>query len=156
MRYLVAISLIFVTTWSIESMSMDLRMKFGVKNFDQTGHLEKSVVWNPATQEATVRMGLVPIEIDPILADKFLNLSSAKEVQIFPLDFPEKSDGCRQVSQWQFEFRPGLPDYLMYLILRGPSCQAFAESLEIYNTRLRFLGVSTQADPIDVSVEISR
>lgn len=158
MRYLVTLSILVSALWSVESMAVDLSMKFNVKTFGQSGSLEKSVVWNPETQEAMVRMGLVPAFIDQSLQDKVVSFSTAKTVEIVPLDNPELGQGCEVVSQWQFEYRPGLPDYLMYLTLKGPNCQRLAEVMELYHTRLRFVGLSatTQASSIDVAVEIGR
>ncbi|HWU41868.1 MAG TPA: hypothetical protein VN132_00480 [Bdellovibrio sp.] len=156
MRYLVILAMSVAALWSIESFAADLDMEFVIKPFDSSGSLEKSVVWNPSTQEATVRLGLIPKSIDPILSDAVVNVSTAKSVEIFPVDFPEMSEGCDTVSQYQFEYRAGLPDYLMYLTLKGPNCQRLAENIELYNTRLRFLGVSTPTNPIDLAVKISR
>ena len=137
-------------------MATDLSMKFNINKVGQNNSNEKSITWNPNTQEAIVRMGLVPNFIDPALADKSVNFATAQAVQVIPVDMPELANSCNQVTQWQFEYHPGLPTYLMYITLKGPDCQRLAESLELYNTRFRFVQVSTQADPIDVAVQISQ
>lgn len=157
MRYLVTITLVMVSFWALESLALDLPMRFEVKRLgQQRKSLEKSVVWNPTTQEAMVRMGLVPTYVDPILTEKILNFATARTVEVVPLVDPELGEGCTEVSQWQFEYRPGLPDYLMYITLKGPNCQRLAEHLEVYNTRFRFIGLATEVDPVDVSIEIVR
>ena len=157
MRYLVMVTLILVNLWAMESLALDVPMRFEIKRLGQNRNsLEKSVVWNPTTQEAMVRMGLVPTYVDPILTEKIINFATARAVEVVPLAYPELGEGCTEVSQWQFEYRPGLPDYLMYITLKGPNCQRLAEHLEVYNTRFRFIGLAQDLDPIDVSIEIVR
>ena len=156
MRYLVFLLAIAAMSWSMQCLAVDIPMKFAVKNLGPQS-VEKSVSWNPTTQEAMVRIGLVPTSISPILADKTFSLSSAKQVQVIPLDYPEMAEGCSQVTQWAFEYQPGFPDYLMYITLKGPTCEKLGNYLEMYNTRFRFVGVSAlNSDPVDVAVEVSR
>lgn len=156
MRYLVVLGMILTGFWSLHSGAEDLPMKFRIKNFGLKDNVEKSVVWNPTTQEAMIRMAVVPSYIDPFFEKNDVNFMTATGVQMIPLDKPELTKGCDQVSQWQFEYHPGLPDYLLFITLKGPNCLAVATSLETYNTSFRFLKVATQADPVDVELEISR
>ncbi|MDG0817087.1 hypothetical protein [Bdellovibrio svalbardensis] len=156
MRYLVILTILLVNMWSMESMAADLPMRFRVKTFGLQNNLEKSVIWNPTTQEAMIRMGVVPTYVDPFFEDNYVNFMAAEKVEVTPLDAPEIINGCDQVSQWQFEYRSGLPDYLLFITLKGPNCLRLAENLEYYNTRFRFLKASTQTYPIDVSIEIGR
>lgn len=156
MKYLLVLFTFAIGLWSLDSMAVDLAMKFNLNKVGQTNDTEKSVTWNPNTQEAIVRMGLVPSFIDPSLSDKSVDFSTAHTVQVVPMDMPELAETCNQVTQWQFEYRPGLPNYLMYITLKGPDCQHLAEYLELYNTRFRFVQVSTQTDAVDVAVQISQ
>ncbi len=156
MRYLVILTIILAGLWSMESMALDVPMRFRIKTFGGKDNIEKSVIWNPTTQEAMIRMGVVPISVDPFFEQNYVNFMSAEKVEVIPVDDPDLSKGCDQVSQWQFEYRSGLPDYLIFITLKGPNCLRLAENLEFYNTRFRFLKASTQADPIDVALQIGR
>lgn len=156
MRYLVLLATVLTGLWSAQSRAEDLPMKFRVKTFGKKNNLEKSVIWNPTTQEAMIRMGVVPSYIDPFLEQNAVDFMSAQEVEVIPQGNPNLMVGCDKVSQWQFEYRSGLPDYLLFITLKGPNCLRLAENFELYNTRIRFLQASTQTDPVDVSLEISR
>jgi len=151
--------LVFMTAlsflYSAQSLAADRVLKFKIRKLSANLY-DTSYVWNPHTQEATIRMGLVQSE-DAVILDRPLAMSSAKSVKLVVLDALEYTEGCSTVKRWQLEYQPDLPDYLMYVTLKGPTCERLAKYIDIFHTRWRFLGLS---DAVfmeqDVSVEISR
>lgn len=157
MRYFVFLLMVLVSLWSAHSQATDYNfMSFRINSFGPHQY-DYSFVWNPVTEEATLRVGLVVEKIDPFLQDKEISFSSAQKADYVALDFPEIAEGCKTVTHWQFEYRPGLPNYLMYVTLKGPACQKVAKVFDILQIRMRFMGVSLlQFEPIDVAIDISR
>lgn len=136
--------------------ALDKRMTFRLMSYGPNKY-EISSSWNPQTQTALVRMGLIPVSVDSGLQDKVVPFSSAQSVTFTLLDMPEVSMECGQVSSWHFEYSPDLPNLLMYISLKGPGCQKLTQNLEIYLMRFRFAGLFlTPTESIDVSVEVSR
>jgi hypothetical protein len=120
-------------------------------------HYDYSSVWNEVTQEATLRLGLVAEDIDPALENQTISFASAQKVEFVALDVPEMAQDCSMVTNWQFEYTPGLQNYLMLVTLKGSGCKAFADAFDILQIRFRFYRVlMSTSEPIDVAVDISR
>ncbi|WII70610.1 hypothetical protein QJS83_09085 [Bdellovibrio sp. 22V] len=156
MRYFVFLLLVLIGMWSIESYAADARMSFRIQELGNNQY-DYSAIWNPVTEEVLLRVGLVVDKVDPLLQDKEISFQTAREAQFIALDLPEIGENCEQVSQWHFDYQPGLPDYLMFVTLKGAGCQKVGEMFDILQVRLRFMGVSLlHFEPIDVAVDISR
>lgn len=156
MRILFLFLVNLLAFWSATTYAANAQMTFKIRSLGPHQY-EYSSVWNDVTQEATLRIGLVADKIDPILADKSFSLSSAKEAEFAVMDVPEMIQDCEMVSHWQFEYVPGLPNYLMYATLKGPGCQKAAEVLDFLQIRFRFSGVLlSPTESIDVAVDVSR
>ncbi|MBV2169279.1 MAG: hypothetical protein KUL82_11295 [Bdellovibrio sp.] len=156
MKYLVFILMVLVGLWSFSSHASYNSMSFKIRSLGPHQY-EYSSVWNPVTEEATLRVGLVLDKIDPFLQDKPLSFATAHKAEFVALDLPEVGEDCEMISHWQFEYSPGLPHYLMYLTLKGSGCKKVSELFDVLQMRLRFTGVSLlQIEPIDVAVDISR
>lgn len=156
MKYFFFLVLVVVGMWSINSQAADSQMSFRINSFGPNQY-DYSAVWNPVTQEATLRVGLVLDKAKSDLADKSISFSTARQVELVALDFPELSENCTAVDHWQFEYQPGLPNYLMFMTLKGAGCERVAKVFDILQVRLRFLGVSMiDFEPVDIAVEISR
>ena len=133
-----------------------LKMSFLIAPLNPT-EFEKSVSWNPTTQEALIRLTLVPAAIDPILAKQTLDFSTAKSVQLTVLQSATPTENCSVVSQLQFAYRPDLPDYLMFITLKGEACQGFANNFELYKTNLHFSGMTVpESNPADIDLVIGQ
>ncbi|GEM_PF-1981358 len=156
MRYFMFVIVILVSMWSVTGEAAYSSMSFRIQTFGPHQY-DYSSVWNPLTQEATLRVGLVPEKIDAALADKTVSFSTASKTEYVALDLPEIGEECSAVTHWQFEYQPGLPSYLMFLTLKGAGCKQVADMFDILQMRLRFYGVSLpQSEPVDVIVDISR
>nr|WP_295900122.1 hypothetical protein [uncultured Bdellovibrio sp.] len=156
MRYFVFVLMVLVSLWSAYSQAADNFMSFKINTL-APGKYDYSFVWNPVTQEATLRVGLVADKVDPFLQDKEISFTNAQKAEFEALDFPKVVQGCEAISHWQFEYQPGLPNYLMYMTLKGPNCEKVAQVFDILQVRMRFIGVSVVSfEPIDVAVDISR
>lgn len=157
MRYLVLVLILLCGLWSFETYAEEPSyIKSKIRPIS-SGQFEYSFVWNDLTEEADIRIGLLVEKIDPLLADKTISFATAKEVSLSSMDAPKWVQSCSKVTNWQFEYHPGLPNYLMYLRLKGRQCKWVAEVFDILQIRLQFRGVSLDpAVPVDVNMDISR
>ncbi|KHD88956.1 MAG: hypothetical protein OM95_05670 [Bdellovibrio sp. ArHS] len=156
MRYFVFLMMLLVGLWSAQSQALDSKMSFRIRELAPNQY-EYSSMWNPVTEEALLRVGLVIDQVDPVLEGKNISFSSARKAEFVAKDWPEIGENCKVISDWHFEYSPGLPHYLMYMTLQGPGCQRVARYFDYLQIRLRFLDVSLiNFEPIDVAVEISR
>lgn len=155
MRFIVFIIVGLVGLWSTSGQAAYKKMNFKIRELGPHQY-DYSTVWNDMTQEAILRLGLVVEEIDPALKDESISFSTAKKVEFVSLDVPEMAYGCDLVTNWQFEYTPGLQSYLMLVTLKGAGCRRFSQVFDILQMRLRFLQVSLATEPIDVAVDISR
>ncbi|UOF00006.1 hypothetical protein [Bdellovibrio reynosensis] len=163
MRYFVFVLTLLCALWSFESQAFAEPAGNDVKTINlkirplSSGQYEYSYVWNDLTEEAHLRIGLVVESIDTVLKEKTISFASAKELTLTALDAPKWVEGCSKVHSWQFEYQPGLPNYLMHLNLKGRNCKWVAEVFDILQIRLEFRGVSVDdAVPFDVNANISR
>lgn len=156
MRYFVFLMMVLVSLWSVHSQAVDNQMSFRIRELAPNQY-EYSSLWNPVTQEALLRVGLVVDQIDPVLVGRDISFSSARKAEFVAKDWPELGEDCKVVSDWHFDYSPGLPHYLMYMTLQGPGCERVAHLFDYLHVRLRFIGVSLlNFEPVDVAIEISR
>lgn len=163
MRYFVFVLTLLCALWSFESQASADPVSNDIKNIKlkirpmSSGQFEYSYVWNELTEEAVLRIGVVVENIDPSLKEKTISFATAKELTLTAIDAPKWVEGCSKVHSWQFEYQPGLPNYLMHLNLKGPQCKWVAEVFDILQIRLLFHGVSVDdALVFDVNADISR
>ncbi|WP_347355995.1 hypothetical protein [Bdellovibrio sp.] len=159
MRYLMFVVMLLAVLWSAEGYTMtppsEGQMSFRIQSLGEQGY-EYSSLWNPLTQVALLRIGLVLSTADAELINQSISFGTATEV-LFESNDPQASKSCQQVSQWHFEYEPGLPNYLMYVALKGPGCAVVAKYFDNLQVQFKFRGISLpQFVPIDVSVHISR
>ncbi|UXR65317.1 hypothetical protein EZJ49_03510 [Bdellovibrio bacteriovorus] len=159
MRYLMFVVMLLVALWSVEGYTLNSpqegQMSFRIQSLGARGY-EYSSLWNPLTQVALLRIGLVLSKADVELINQSISFGTASEV-LFESNDSQSNQSCQQVSQWHFEYEPGLPNYLMYVALKGPGCARVAKYFDNLQVKLRFRGISLpQFVPIDVSVNISR
>ena len=116
-----------------------------------------SFVWNPVTEEANLRLGLVLQTADSVLIDQELRFSLADGVTYTPTDVPELAEGCATVAHSQFDYQPGLPSYLMFVTLKGPNCERMAKMFDDLQIRMHFAGVAiSSTEKSNLVVDISR
>jgi hypothetical protein len=138
-----------------EAKALDKSFKFQ-QHQNQFKQGEYSTVWNSSAQEASVRINLDMISVPDDMSTKTVNMSTAKSVEVIALTDTFALDACSVVSQWNFEYQPGLPTYLLEFTLKGAGCQEAAQALQFIPFRLRFLSITDQTvEPIDASVDIS-
>ena len=159
MRYLMFVVMLLAVLWSAEGYTMNPpaegQMHFRIQSLGQRGY-EYSSLWNPLTQVALLRIGLVLSQADAELINQSISFGTATEV-LFESNDPQASKACNQVNQWHFEYEPGLPNYLMYVALKGPGCAYVARSFDNLQVKFSFRGISLPPFvPIDVSIHISR
>lgn len=124
-----------------------------------------SAVWNETTHSMLYQIALVPQKIDPSIGDQAVSMSLAQKVEVVLLDAPDFLANCAEVTQAQFEYQPGLPEYLLYLTLRGSACKGLdlsgyegavqvrfedvplKEAVEPQNFILQYRSISTATDP---------
>lgn len=159
MRYLMFVVMLLAVLWSAEGYtanpSTEGRMSFRIQSLGPQGY-EYSSLWNPLTQVALLRIGLVLSQADAELINQSISFGTAAEV-LFESNDVEARKSCHQVSQWHFEYEPGLPNYLMYVALKGPGCALVAKYFDKLQVQFLFRRISLPPFvPIDVSVHISR
>lgn len=142
--------------WCHTSQAAYGLMKFKIKELAPHQY-DYSFVWNSVTQEASLRMGLVLEKADPELVGKEIRFSSAKNAGYVPMDVPEFWEGCETVAHWQFEYQPGVPEHLMFVTLRGPSCERMGQLFDILQIRMHFkeVAISSQ-EKSNINIDISR
>lgn len=157
MRYLMFLLMGLSILWSIHGMALPVyKMSFQIQPYGSKGY-ECSSVWNPLTQEALIRVGLIFQRSDDLLLDKSISFGRAQVVEFLSRKVPEIADKCRVVSQWHFDFEPGLSTHLMYLALKGPGCEKVAKSFDVLQPQLQFKGIFLSPQlPVDVIVDIDR
>jgi hypothetical protein len=132
------------------------QMNFKLRTFAENQY-EYSSVWNENTQEAIVRFGLQLESADSQIAEKPLSFSSFKNVHFSVLDVPELVENCGVVSQLNFEYTPGLPNYLLQMTLKGAGCKLAVDYLDVLQNRLIFYGIVVpQSEPADIIININR
>lgn len=156
MRYLMFVVMILTVLWSAQGQAFDASsMRFRIQPLGSTGY-DYSATWNPLSETAMLRIGLVLYGADSFLVNKSISFATASAVD-FETDDNIPRRGFCEVIQWQLEYEPGLPNYLMYVGLRGPACERVAKEFDILQVRFNFKGISLpHFVPIDVAVDISR
>ncbi|WP_374034727.1 hypothetical protein ACES2I_02140 [Bdellovibrio bacteriovorus] len=159
MRYLMLVVMVLTILWSAYGQAMQTmeasRMSFRIQPLGGKGY-DYSAIWNPLSETAMLRIGLVLNAADAFLVNKSISFASASEVD-FETNQGSTARGYCLVDQWYLEYEPGLPNYLMYVGMKGPGCEEVAKKFDIMQVRFNFKGISLpQFVPIDVAVDISR
>ncbi len=156
MKYTLLLLVAVVGFWSNASEAAYNFMSFKIRELGPHQY-DYSFVWNPVTEEANLRLGLVLDKADSGLADRELRFSLAEGVAYTPTDVPELAEGCETVVHSQFEYQPGLPSYLMFVTLKGANCQRMAKMFDDLQIRMHFTGVAISAtEKSNLIVDISR
>ncbi|AHZ86069.1 hypothetical protein AB1A81_02095 [Bdellovibrio bacteriovorus] len=159
MRYLMLVVMVLTVLWSAYGQAMQTmeasRMSFRIQPLGGKGY-DYSAIWNPISETAMLRIGLVLNSADAFLVNKSISFATASAVDFETSEGISRRGHC-EVDQWYLEYEPGLPNYLMYVGMKGPGCADIAKEFDILQVRFNFKGISLpQFVPIDVAVDISR
>lgn len=156
MKYTIMSLIAVVVFWANASEAAYSFMSFKIRELGPKQY-DYSFVWNPVTEEANLRLGLVLVKADPVLVDQELRFSLAEGVSYTATDVPELLEGCETVVHSQFDYQPGLPSYLMFVTLKGSNCQRVAKLFDDLQIRMHFAGVAISAtEKSNLVLDISR
>ncbi len=157
MRYLMLIVMILAVLWSAHAHSAEIPgMRFRIQKLGESGY-EYSSTWNSLTKTAHLRVGLVLQSANDFLNKKSISFSTAEKVEFFIDGDSQDHVNCQHISQWHLEYEPGLPNYLMFIALKGEGCEDVAQNFAERPVRFVFKRISLpHFVPFDVALDVSR
>lgn len=136
---------VFFILFGFNSVSFadELSMKFTIlvkadKTLDYVSH------WNDELLTANIRTNLVVDRIDDQIKNKIVSISKAQPITIEVLDDPEFFKTCAEFKSFNFEYVPGVPDFLTLMTLMGTGCKSAGDMLPTKHVRIHFLGIITE------------
>lgn len=136
MKLVIPIFFLLVSS-SYAQTSTDIQIKFRIKQL-ASGIYDFSSIWNEEQQTATIRTNLISVTIDDRVLNKTINVIKDQPITIELLSESEFLKNCDVVNKLNFEYVPQLPEYLVFLTLKGAECKTKAEKLVSKKIRLKF------------------